>query len=449
MGAPDPGRNFRRLLGDFASSPCVTLRSVYQLDWIDRLRARHVSMPGWQQLRNVHSTVWFLGWTSLLTDVSSEAVNSILPVYVLGTLRLSPMEFGLIDGIYQGAGAALAAAFAGLMADRWRRHKEVAATGYGISALCKLALLAAGNGWGLLAAIIGLDRLAKGARTPSRDALISLASSDGQLGLSFGVHRAMDACGALIGPMLASFLLLALPQAFDTLFLVSFSIGVIGWAVLAILVPSAIVVSRPLPSLRITLGALRQAFADWRIRRLLMAAGLLSVSTMSDGFIFISLQRKTGLSPGYFPLLYVFSSLVLLVLAVPAGLLADAVGRHRVLLLGYLLMGLNYLLLGSPATGWWVIGGSLALLGSYYAATDGVLAALASGLLPAEWRASGLALIQTVVGLGKLAASLMAGFLMDRGNVASMAAVFLTMAAVCTSSAVILLGRQNTHGHRA
>src|SRR5688500_5578733 len=172
---------------------------MYQFDW--RASRAATVRPA------VPPTVWYLGWTSLLTDVSSEMVNGILPLYLVGYLRLSPLQFGIIDGLYQGVSAVLRLA-GGYVADRWRRYKETAVAGYAISALCRLGLLVPGASWSFLASVIALDRTGKGLRTAPRDAMITLTSTKANLATSFGVHRSMDAAGALAGPLVA-FLILA------------------------------------------------------------------------------------------------------------------------------------------------------------------------------------------------------------------------------------------------
>src|SRR6476646_5170509 len=108
-------------------------------------------------LAQIGRNILFLGLTSMVTDISSEMISTILPLYLVFTLHLAPLEFGIVDGVYQGA-AALVRVASGLIADRWRRYKEVAALGYGLSAICKIGLLAAGSTWTLLAGIVLLDR---------------------------------------------------------------------------------------------------------------------------------------------------------------------------------------------------------------------------------------------------------------------------------------------------
>ncbi|MCA1841736.1 MAG: MFS transporter, partial [Actinobacteria bacterium] len=148
--------------------------------------------------RRVDRNVKLLGINSLLTDISSESVNAVLPLYLM-SIGFSPLAFGIFDGIYQGMSAVLRI-FGGVIADRRRRHKEVAGAGYALSAACKLGLLASTTKWPTTS-VLFLDRVGKGVRTAPRDALISLSSETENLGASFGVHRAMDTVGAVLGPI--------------------------------------------------------------------------------------------------------------------------------------------------------------------------------------------------------------------------------------------------------
>jgi hypothetical protein len=216
---------------------------------------RTVDRP--QAKARVSRNVVGLGFTSLFTDISSEMVSSVLPMYLVLFLRLSPLQFGVVDGLYQGVGALVKIGF-GFAADRLARHKEVAFLGYGLSAVCKIGLLAVGSAWGLLSAVIILDRTGKGIRTAPRDALISLSSSPSQLGLAFGVHRALDTLGAMIGPLLAFALLALIPNAFDAVFVASLCFALIGLAVLGLFVenraPASADGSKPKVSLTAAVG---------------------------------------------------------------------------------------------------------------------------------------------------------------------------------------------------
>lgn len=374
----------------------------------------------WRRRREaVAPNVVLLGTTSLLTDLSSEMVAAVLPIYLVFSLGLSPLQFGLVDGLYKGA-AALAGLVGGLWADRWRRHRDVAGVGYGLSALCKLGLLAAGSAWGAIAATIALDRVGKGLRTAPRDALISLSSPPEQVGLAFGVHRAMDTAGALLGPLAAFAILLTLPEAYDVVFVVSFFVAVVGLATLMLFVreplaasasapakadaglPAPLATQAPRPRVATTL---RELLGQRRFRGLLWAGMALSLVAVPDSFVYLLVQQRSGLAASHFPLLPVAAALSFLLLAVPAGRLGDRIGRARVFVFGHVvLLGAcaALMLAGSVAWGGFV---ALALLGLHFACTDGVLMATASGLLPAHQRATGLALLVTALGGCRLLAS--------------------------------------------
>lgn len=165
--------------------------------------------------RAVAGNVIALGAVSLVTDVSAEMVTAVLPLYLVVGLGVSPLAFGALDGLYQGA-SALSRLVGGHVADRAQRRKLVAGTGYALSAGCKLALLAATTPWAV-GAVLAADHTGKGLRTAPRDALISLSCPPEEQGRAFGVHRAMDTAGALLGP-LAAFAVLWAPATAMTPF---------------------------------------------------------------------------------------------------------------------------------------------------------------------------------------------------------------------------------------
>src|SRR5262249_53861107 len=147
----------------------------------------------------VAPNVAWLGVTSMITDVSSEMVASVLPLYLTARLGFTALQFGAADGLLQVATACMALVGA-LVADRWRRYRELAGSGYALSAASRLGLLSA-TGWFPTLGWLGADRIGKGVRTGPRDALISLSAPRGRLGEAFGLHRALDTVGALIGPL--------------------------------------------------------------------------------------------------------------------------------------------------------------------------------------------------------------------------------------------------------
>ena len=182
--------------------------------------------------------VWMLGLTSLLTDASSEMVAAVLPVYALYFLRASPAAFGVIDGLQQG-GASLVRLAAGWFTDYSRRHKAVAATGYLASVISKLGLLVVAGSAGALTLLTLLDRVGKGIRTAPRDAMISLSVPRAALASAFGIHRALDTAGAMIGPVLAFVILAWIANGYDVVFVVSLALGVIGVAALVLFVDTS------------------------------------------------------------------------------------------------------------------------------------------------------------------------------------------------------------------
>jgi MFS family permease len=409
------------------SSPTALVRGHRRL-----LSRRHTEAK-------ISRTVVLLGVTSLLTDISSEMVVTVLPLYLVYVGGFSPLAFGLIDGIYNGA-TALVRLASGFIGDRSRRHKDVAAAGYGISAACKLLLFSVGTAVSAIGAVVLLDRVGKGIRTAPRDAMISLSTPREQLGTAFGVHRAMDTTGAMLGPLVAFGLLALSPLAFDSIFLISFCLALLGLGVLVLFVgPRRATGSDETASA----PSLRRAFGLVRIRRyreLLLAGGALSLATASDAFIFLLLQDQLDLGNSLFPLLFVGSAGTYMLLAVPMGRLADRVGRGRVLLGGYALLLGVYAALLAPLSGWALLVTTLGLLGAYYAATDGVLMALGSSIVPAEVRASGLALLGTATSLARFAASLAFGALWTLwGAEAAIACFGVALAAAGALAALLLL----------
>ena len=347
----------------------------------------------------VSRTVILLGLVSLFTDLSQEMVTAVLPLYLTYQVRLSPLQFGFIDGMYQGA-TALVRLLGGLVADRKERHKEVAATGYGASALCKLGLVAVGGAWLGTTAVLLVDRLGKGIRTAPRDALISLDSERAGLGRSFGVHRALDTVGAMLGPLAAFVLLAKLPGQYNTVFLVSFSIALIGLGILILFVENRrnrepIVDEPAAPKEHVTFRAALGLFRIARFRVIALVGSGLGLLTISDAFLYLVIQRQTHLDVKWFPLLFLGTAMAYLGFAVPIGRIADRVGRGRVFLAGHLALLGVYLVLRFADLGAGAVLCTLLLFGLYYASTDGVLMALASPTIPERLRTSGFALITT------------------------------------------------------
>ncbi|WNV89179.1 MFS transporter [Umezawaea sp. Da 62-37] len=383
------------------------------------------------RLGAVPKTVVALGVVSLLTDVSAEMITAFLPVYLLFSLNIGYVQFGLLDGLYTGATAVLRLV-GGHFADRLRRPKLVAGVGYGLSALTKLVFPAVGASALGIGGVIAADRAGKGLRTAPRDALISLSVPGDQLGTAFGVHRSMDTVGALIGPVVTFLILMNLGTAPTPIFVVSFGFAVLGLIVLGFFVPErpkATASPGPAPSIKAGLALLK----DVPFRRAGVVAALLGVATVSDAFVFVLVQRTTEVPLGVLPLLPLGTALTFLLFAAPLGRLADVIGRWPVFFGGHVLLLGVYLLLLAPAGGYGVAIAALLMHGLFYASTDGVLSAWTGAMIPPSLRGSGLAVVQTGQALARLVSSIGFGFLLQY---AALGTAVLT--AVCALAAALV-----------
>ncbi|MEU4762156.1 MFS transporter [Actinosynnema sp. NPDC023794] len=366
--------------------------------------------PGERVRGRVPGTVVALGAVSLLTDVSAEMVTAFMPVYLLFTLNMSYAQFGVLDGLYTGATAVLRLV-GGHLSDRTHRHKAVAAVGYGLSAVTKLIFPLVGASAFGIGATMAADRAGKGLRTAPRDALISLATPPDRLGAAFGLHRSMDTVGALLGPLVTFLLLYWVGTVAGPVFVVSACFAAVGLIVLV-----AFVRENPRPVSTGPRPSLRAGFAllgETGYRRLAVGAAVLGLATLSDAFVFILVQKATNAPLHLLPLLPLGTALVFLVAAAPVGRLADRIGRWPVFLGGHVLLLAVYVLLLAPGTGYFGVGAALVLHGLFYAATDGVLSARVSALVPESLRASGLAVVQTGQALARLVSSVAFGFLLQ------------------------------------
>jgi MFS family permease len=400
------------------------------------VQIRRPSLPaGSTARRRVPRTVWLLGAVSLLTDISSESVTAVLPLYLTVALGLSPAAYGVIDGLNQGVSALVRVA-GGWSADRSGHPKWVALVGYGSSCVARVGLVFAA-GLGAVTAVVVADRLGKGIRTAPRDAIIARVSPPEDLGRSFGVHRALDTTGAAIGPVIAFLVLWLIPDGYLTVMVIS-----VGFAALGVLV-LGLFVQEP-PDDRTVRPRQPRSFrwrdaASPRQLRMLLVAGLLGLLTVGDGFLYLALLDGGDLAVHWFPLLYVGTNVAFLALAVPLGRLSDRRGRAPVLLLGYVALVMAYLTVARSPGGIGSLVAALVLLGTFYAATDGVLTALAARLAPASARATGIALAQTVVALTRMVSAMGFGLLwLAWGAPLALSVVAVALAAVLPPAFLVL-----------
>jgi MFS family permease len=400
--------------------------------------------------QRVAGTVVLLGIVSMLTDISSESVNAVLPIYVTSILGMSALAYGFIDGVYQGV-SALVRIVGGWVADRADHPKWVAVVGYLTSAVSRVFLLFAMS-LGAITAVITADRLGKGLRTAPRDALIAASSPQAALGRAFGVHRALDTLGALIGPLMAFAIIgVVVPNDFHVVFVASLAFAIMGVAVLVLIVPDRrprrerLLSDSPMPARGE--GPSWRHFSNAQFLRLITSAALLGLFTIGDGFLYLELTERDSLATKFFPLLYVGTNFAYLALAIPCGRLADRVGRARVFVGGQVLLLAAYLCAGGPMNGAALTLACLACLGAYYAATDGVLAAMASRVTPLSMRASGIATAQTAVALARFASSLGFGLMWVRlGRTDALWLVTGLLACVIPLAAMMMRGLDRAVG---
>lgn len=348
------------------------------------------------------NTVLILGLVSLFTDISSEMVYPLLSLYLTTTLGATPAIVGIIEGIAESL-ASLLKTYSGYVSDKIQKRKPLAIVGYGAATLGKF-LLYFSTSWGWVLAGRVVDRFGKGVRTAPRDALIAEASQAGRLGHSFGLHRALDTLGAVIGILIAYYLFTETHGGYTRIFLLSMIPGIIGVLLLF-----------GVKDKKAKKGAAKvNPLAGWRtlnprLKAFFLVAFLFTLGNSSNQFLLLR-ANNLGFDAANVILAYLVCNVVYALSAYPAGRLSDHIGRRALLVLGYLFYGLVYLGFSFATKGLhvWVLFG---VYGLYNGLTEGVEKALVSELCPGESRATMLGIHATLVGIGLLPASVIGGFL--------------------------------------
>jgi MFS family permease len=347
--------------------------------------------------------VILLGLASFFTDVASEMVYPLIPFFLTAGLGAGTTLLGVVEGVAECI-ASLLKAFSGYLADRSGRRKPLTIAGYALSLAGKVALALA-HTWGMVFGARVLDRIGKGIRTAPRDALIADSTPSGRWGRAFGVHRGMDTAGAIVGVAIAWWMLTGDHGGYRPVFLWAVVPAALGIVALCALREGAQprTVHRARPDLR-------WSRLPRPLKRYLLVAFVFALGNSSNTFL---LLRAGGESATDALVLYGAYNLAYAFFSWPAGRLSDLFGRKGLLVAGYLTYAMVYAgfaLLGDAPPSW-AVWSLFLCYGLYSGLTDGVEKALVTDLAPPGVRASALGLHATLVGLGLLPASLIAGIL--------------------------------------
>lgn len=358
--------------------------------------------------KRLPASIWALGFVSLLMDVSSEMIHSLLPVFLVTSLGVSMLAVGLIEGAAE-ATALVLKVFSGVLSDWWGRRKPLAVLGYGLGALSKpLFAIAPTVGWVVTARLI--DRVGKGIRGAPRDALVADLAPPGMRGAAFGLRQSLDTVGAFLGPLLAMGLMLLWANDFRAVFWVAVIPAALCVALLLVGVQEperAASAVRTNPIHRENLRRLGGAY--WWVVAL---GAVFTLARFSEAFLVLRVQQG-GLPLAWTPLVLVLMNVVFALGAYPLGKLADST-RHTTLLAWGLvvLIAADALLAFSDrgAVAWL----GIALWGLHMAMTQGLLATMVADTAPADLRGTAFGMFNLVSGVALLVASGLAGLLWDR-----------------------------------
>lgn len=368
-------------------------------------------------------TVIALGWVSFFTDISSEMIYPLLPVF-LSTLGAGTVAIGFVAGLSEST-ASFFRVISGVLSDRMQKRKAAIAAGYGLSALSR-PILASASSWGEVLLFRIADRAGKGIRTPPRDALISESSLPQMYGRSFGIQRAMDTAGAVVGPVLAT-TMLAAGMTLRSLFWISAIPAFAAVAVLLAFVREPIRKSETAKAIakseehRSAQKNSERILLSRDVKLYLLVTGVFYLGNSSSFFLILrarDLVAEAG-SPWFkeslIPILYLAMNLTSAVLSYPAGRIADRLGRGIVAFSGYIVFAASYAAFAfvkSPEMLWLLF----PFQGLHLALSEGVGSAFLAQLLPENRRATGFALYHTVMGLSLLPAGVIGGWLWREYN---------------------------------
>jgi MFS family permease len=375
------------------------------------------------------ASIWALGFVSLLMDVSSEMIHSLLPVFLSTSLGASMLAIGLIEGAAE-ATALIIKVFSGAWSDWLGRRKPLAVLGYGLGAASK-PLFALASSAGMVLAARLIDRVGKGLRGAPRDALVADLVQPAQRGAAYGLRQSLDTVGAFLGPLLAIGLMLLWANDFQAIFWVAVIPAVLSVALLAFGVSEP---DKPPGAARVNpirRDSLRQLSAPyWWVVGI---GALFALARFSEAFLVLRAQQG-GLAIAWAPLVLIAMNIVYSLGAYPFGKLADSVSHRKLLGIGLVVLVAADVLLAASNEGVLLWGG-IVLWGLHMALTQGLLATMVADTAPPSLRGTAFGVFNLASGIALLAASASAGLLWDRFGAAS---TFIAGAAISLVALAVL-----------
>ena len=382
-------------------------------------------------------STFLLALSSLFSDISTEMLYPVLPVFLTQTLKASGSIVGLVDGFAQ-ATQNIVQGFSGALSDKLRRHKAIALIGYLVSALAK-PLMGLAPAWQYLLGARLLDRMGAGTRSPPRDALIAASVQEKDRGRAFGLEGVGDNAGAFLGPLVAILLLYSMHLGIRTIFYLAVIPGLLAFCmVLFVSQGSAAVAAKA----KIDLNLRQFPRGYWKY---LLVTALFNLGNSSNAFLILRTQ-DIGVSLRSTILIYAAFNLAAALISYPAGVLSDRMGRRNILLSSFLIFMVAYLGFALTDSHFLIMA-----LFIFYGLFQGIFRAvgktLASDFVPQALRASGIGWYSTTVGLFQLAASVIAGILWDRAGHTAVFIYGAGFAAVGSCALLALVPR--THQRKA
>lgn len=397
------------------------------------------AVPGlWRRYRSLPANILAISLVSLLNDASSEIIYPLLPVFLASTLGASAKVIGLIEGSAESISSLLKLP-AGYYSDRIGKRKILVAGGYALANFVR-PLLAFASSWRQVFFIRMSDRLGKGVRTAPRDAMIADTVPEGQRGLAFGFHRAMDHLGAVIGPLIGYLLVFLFvanrnspsPAEFKTIFLIASVPGLA--AVLVVLFVVRETPIRPPIDPSVKRPVLSLAGLDGNFKRFLLIIALFTLSNSSDGFLILR-ARDAGVSVVMLPLLWAALHTSKVISSLVGGDLSDRLGRRKLIVSGWLLYAAVYagFAFVSNNISVWIL---FLIYGIYFGLAEGAEKALVADLVRPDQRGTAFGLYNLAFGITVLPASVLMGTIWDwRGPETA----FLVSAGIGVTATALLL----------